>query len=70
MQIQDGVDLTRGHNNTVYVTSTKRNKINDRRMRYGLTNIGYLQNSVVYPKNTVDLNTFMDIMKKQNTFQE
>jgi len=39
-------------------------------MRYGLTNIEYLHNILVYPENTVDLNPFMDRMKKQNTFQD
>ena len=68
MQIQNGA--TRGHNNTVYITSTKQKKYNDRSMRYGLTSIGYLRNSLVYPENTVDLNPFMDRMKKQNTFQD
>ena len=38
-------------------------------MRYGLTHIEYLHNILVYPENTVDLNPFMDRMKKQNTFQ-
>jgi len=39
-------------------------------MRYGLTNIEYLHNILVYPENTVDLNPFTDRMKKQNTFQD
>jgi len=38
-------------------------------MWYGLTNIKYLHNILVYSENTVDLNPFMDRMKKQNTFQ-
>ena len=38
-------------------------------MRYGLTNIEYSYNILIYPENTVDLNSFMDRMKKQNTFQ-
>ena len=48
----------------------KRNKYNDRSMRYGLTNIEYLHNILVYPENTFDLNPFMDRMKKQNMFQD
>ena len=38
-------------------------------MRYGLTNIEYLYNILVYLENTVDLNPFMDRMKKQCTFK-
>jgi len=38
-------------------------------MRYGLTNIEYSYNILIYPENTVDLNPFMDRMKKKNTFQ-
>jgi len=37
-------------------------------MRYGFTNIEYLYNILVYLENTVDLNPFMDRMKKQCTF--
>jgi len=39
-------------------------------MRYGLTNIEYLHNILVYPENTLDINRFMDRMKKQNMFQD
>jgi len=39
-------------------------------MPYGLTSIGYLHNILVYPENTVDLNSLMNRMKKQNTFQD
>jgi len=39
-------------------------------MRYGLTHIEHLHNILVYPENTVDLNPFLDRMKKQNTFQD
>ena len=38
-------------------------------MPYGLTNIEYLHNILVYPENTVDLNPFMDSMKKQTRFK-